>query len=99
MMIQKSGQAVEVDVVGSVLAAGVVAEAEAVLEGAEVIAGVVSVGAVAEAEVVAAVGAVVEPGQEPVTVVKIHGRGNLHVLLRIHLPTYSLLEQCLVQVG
>ena len=84
------------DVVGGVLAAVVMAEAEAVLEGAELV-----VGAMAEAGVVAAVGAVVELGQEPMTVVvmMIHGHGNRHALLHIHLPTYPLLEQCLVQVG
>ena len=42
--MQKSGQAVEVDVVGGVLAARVVVEAEAVLEGAELIVEVELVG-------------------------------------------------------
>ena len=86
---------------------GVVLTGEAVLEeGAELMTGVIEAGveleveAVAEAGVVVAVGAVVElgEGQEPMMVVMIHGHGNRHALRRIHLQTYLLLDQCLVQV-
>ena len=88
----------------------VVAEAEAVVEGAELGAGVV-VGAHVAVEVVRGVvveaGAVVEAGivvalereaAVQVMVVMICGCGNLHALFHIPHPTSPSLEQCLVLV-